>query len=555
MTVPKSLLVSQTGVDLLRNPILNKGSVFTDSERIEFELQGLIPPHISTMEDQLQRVWENFECLETPLQKHIQLRALQDRNETLFYAFVLRNLAEILPIIYTPTVGQAVQEHGHIFRSSRGLYLNPSNIDCIDAIMNHFEGIELIVATDGEGILGIGDQGIGGMGIPVGKLSLYTAGAGINPSACLPVVLDVGTNNDRLLADPLYLGVRQQRLRGKKYFDFVDKFVQGVKRNMPNALVQWEDFSKQNAFSILERHGEDILSFNDDIQGTGAMALAGILSALRISNQAFLDQVFVVFGAGAGGVGIAQQIYVAFLREGLSAEEAKAKIYTVDSAGLIIEGRDALDEYKKPFAHDVSLASNWELVNPPQIGLLDTLINARATVLIGVSGQPNTITENMTETLLANTSRPIVFPLSNPTSKTEVQPRDLYRWTDGKALVATGSPFENVRHDGVEFRIGQGNNSFVFPGIGLGAIAVGAKKITNDMCTAAAFALHEETPLDKSAVFPSIETFREVALNVAIAVAEEAVRSGVSELRSPEGLEPLIRKRMWNPVYVPYRRS
>ncbi len=507
------------------------------------------------MEDQLQRVWENFECLETPLQKHIQLRALQDRNETLFYAFVLRNLAEILPIIYTPTVGQAVQEHGHIFRSSRGLYLNPSNIDCIDAIMNHFEGIELIVATDGEGILGIGDQGIGGMGIPVGKLSLYTAGAGIDPSACLPVVLDVGTNNDRLLADPLYLGVRQQRLRGKKYFDFVDKFVQGVKRNMPNALVQWEDFSKQNAFSILERHGEDILSFNDDIQGTGAMALAGILSALRISNQAFLDQVFVVFGAGAGGVGIAHQIYVALLREGLSAEEAKAKIYTVDSVGLIIEGRDALDAYKKPFAHDGSLVSNWELVNPPQIGLLDTLINARATVLIGVSGQPSTITEKMTETLLANTSRPIVFPLSNPTSKSEVHPRDLYRWTDGKVLVATGSPFDNVRHDGVEFRIGQGNNSFVFPGIGLGAIAVGAKKITNDMCTAAAFALHDETPLDKSAVFPSIGAFREVALNVAIAVAEEAVRSGVSELRSPEGLEPLIRKRMWNPVYVPYRRS
>ena len=551
----KELKISQTGIDLLHNPLLNKGTAFTEAERTEFELHSWLPCYVSTMEEQLQRIRENFDRLETPLEKYIQLRALQDRNETLFYAFILKNIEDALPIIYTPTVGQACEEYSHIFRFPRGLYICTGTIDLIGQIMSRLKGIDLIVATDGEGILGIGDQGIGGMGISIGKLSLYTAGAGIPPSVCLPVTLDVGTNNESLLADPLYLGVRQKRLRGDAYFDFVDRFVQGVKRHRPNALIQWEDFSKQNAFSILERYREDMLSFNDDIQGTGAMGLAGILSALRISRQELTDQVFIVFGAGAGGIGIAQQIHTALIQRGLSAEEAKRRIYAIDSRGLITEGRGGVDEYKKRFAHHPALTSGWRLENANEVSLLDTVVNAKATVLIGTSGQPNTFTEKIAKGMLANTPRPIIFPLSNPTAKTEAQPIDLYRWTDGKAIVATGSPFPDVEYNGVQCRVGQGNNAFVFPGIGLGAIAVRARQITDEMCTAAAFALHEATPPDKSAVFPPIGQFREVAECVAIAVAQEAIRSGIAEIEQVDRVEETIKERMWHPTYVPYQRG
>ena len=553
---PKALEVSQRGIDLLRNPLLNKGTAFPESERTDFGLHALLPPHVSTMEEQFQRVRENFDRLETPLKKYIQLRALQDRNETLFYAFILHNIEDTMPIVYTPTVGQACQEYSRIFRFSRGLYISPNNINQIDIIMHGFAGVELIVATDGEGILGIGDQGVGGMGIPIGKLSLYTAGAGIHPSACLPITLDVGTNNEDLLADPLYLGIRQERIRGDEYFDFIDKFVQGVKRNLPNVLIQWEDFSKQNAFSILDRYSEGVLSFNDDIQGTGAMALAGIFTALKTSEQAFTNQVFIIFGAGAGGIGIARQIYAALIKEGLSADEAKRRIYTIDSRGLITEGRDGVDAYKKPSAHDPALISDWRLANPARVSLMDVIINAKATVLIGASGQPNTITEEMAKAMLANTPRPIIFPLSNPTSKTEARPAELYRWTDGKAIVATGSPFPPVEYNAVRYRIGQGNNAFVFPGIGLGAIALRARQVTDDMCTAGAFALHQGT-LDSNevdgAVFPSIERFREIGLQVAVAVAEEAIRSGVAQVGEIDNIEEAIVERMWYPVYVPYR--
>ncbi len=546
--------VSQTGIALLRTPLLNKGTAFPEAERTEFELHGLLPPHISTIAEQLQRVRENFDRLETPLEKYIQLRALQERNETLFYAFTLKHIEDALPIIYTPTVGQACQEYSHIFRFPRGLYISPDNIDQIDGMMKHFQGIKLIVATDSEGILGIGDQGIGGMGIPIGKLSLYTAGAGIHPSVCLPVMLDVGTDNAALLADPLYLGIRQKRLQDDAYFDFVEKFVQGVRRNLPNALIQWEDFSKQRAFSILDQYREQVLSFNDDIQGTGAMAFAGILTALKISGQPLKEQVFIIFGAGAGGVGTARQIYTAFIKDGLSADEAKLRIYTLDSRGLVTVGRDGVDAYKIPFAHEPALISDWRLANPTRVSLLDTIINARGTVLIGTSGQPNTFTEEMAVAMLANTPRPIIFPLSNPTSKTEAHPADLYRWTAGKAIVATGSPFPPVEHNGIQYRIGQGNNAFVFPGIGLGALSVRARQITDEMCTAAALALHEATKGD-NAVFPRIQRFREIARCVAVAVAQKALRSGVAAIQSVDDIETLIEENMWHPAYVPYRRG
>ncbi len=548
----EELQISQTGGDLLHNPILNKGTAFTFAERTAFELHALLPPHVSTMTEQLQRVGENFDRLKTPLEKYIQLRALQDRNETLFYAFILSNIEETMPIIYTPTVGQACSEYSHIFRRPRGLYICPNTIDLIDPILRRFQGIELIVATDGEGILGIGDQGVGGMGIPIGKLSLYTAGAGIHPAACLPVMLDVGTSNEALLADPLYLGTRQKRLRGDAYFDFMDRFVSGVKRNLKNATIQWEDFSKQNAFFLLNRYREEILSFNDDIQGTGAMALAGVLSALRISGSALRDEVFVIFGAGAGGIGVAQQIYAALLKEGLKANQAKSQIYAIDSRGLITVGRDGVDEYKKPFAHDRDRVSGWRLANPDQIDLLDTIQNGKATVLIGTSGQPNTFTEELARAMLKNTPRPIIFPLSNPTANTEAQPADLYRWTDGKAIVATGSPFPPVEYNDVQHLIGQGNNAFVFPGLGLGAIAVGARQITDEMCTAAAVALHEATR-DSGTVFPSIRQFRAIAQAVAFAVARDAIFSGVAARKDVDEIEAAIVDRMWYPTYVPYR--
>ena len=547
------LEVSETGIDLLRNPILNKGSAFSDSERSEFELHILLPSHVFTMEEQLQRVRENFDRLETPLQKYIQLRALQDRNETLFYAFVLKNIADTMPIIYTPTVGEAVEEYSHIFRFPRGLYVCPGTVDRVDEVLRRFQGIVLMVVTDGEGILGIGDQGIGGMGIPVGKLSLYTAGAGIRPDRCLPVTLDVGTDNEDLLTDPLYLGIRRRRLRGDAYFDLVDRFVQAVRRNLPNALIQWEDFSKQNAFSILDRYRKQAPSFNDDIQGTGAMALAGVLTALKRANQKLRAQVFVVFGAGAGGIGVARQILAALVREGVDTAEAKSRIYTLDSRGLITVGRAGVDEYKQPLAHAPDAVSGWRVKNPNRISLLDTVVNAKATVLIGTSGQPETFTEDIARAMIANTPRPIIFPLSNPTSKTEARPADLYRWTAGRAVVATGSPFPPVEYGGGRHRIGQGNNAFVFPGIGLGALTVRAREITDDMCTVAAASLHQATA-DGDAVFPPIEKFRAVAESVAIGVAQEAIRAGVAENREIDDLEATIRAAMWYPSYLSYRR-
>ena len=380
--------ISKTGMDLLRDTILNKGSAFTEDERTEFLLHGLLPPHVATMDEQLQRAHENFNRAETPMLKYIYLRALQERNETLFYTFIMRNLEETIPIIYTPTVGAAVEEYSHIFRRPRGLFISPKSIDRIDEILKNlpYLDIEMIVVTDNEAILGLGDQGIGGMGIPIGKLAIYVAEAGIRPTACLPVTLDVGTNNEKLLNDPVYLGIRSKRLRSEKYFAFIDAFVQGIKRNLPNAIIQWEDFSKQNAFTVLDKYKNYITSFNDDIQDTGAIALAGALSALKIIDQKLKDQVFVIFGAGAGGIGIGRRIYTGLLKAGLSSSEAKSRIYTIDSKGLVVEDRQNLEEYKKQFSAKREHLYDWKLANSDRIELLDVVINAKPTVLYGTSG-------------------------------------------------------------------------------------------------------------------------------------------------------------------------
>ncbi|TNF45230.1 NAD-dependent malic enzyme [bacterium] len=553
--------IDTDGVELLHNPILNKGSAFNIEERKLFKLEGLLPPAVSTLELQVARRWESFNEKTSDLEKYIFLRALQDRNETLFYALLLKNLDEMIPIVYTPTVGLACQRFSHIFRFTRGIFLSPDNIDSVDDIFQSlpYTDIEMIVVTDSEGILGIGDQGIGGMGIPVGKLSLYIAGAGICPANCLPVTLDVGTNNEELLEDPLYLGIRKQRIRGDEYYDFVDKFVKAVERNFPNTVLQWEDFSKQNAFTLLEKYRNEIPSFNDDIQGTGAVTLAGIQGALRITGEELSEQVFAILGAGAGGIGVARQICSNLMEEGLSREEARDRIYVLDSRGVIHEARDGVDEYKREFSRKSGFAQGWSLGNPDMISLLDIVKNGGASVLIGLSGVGGSFDEELIREMGKRVDKPIIFPLSNPTDKTEAIPEDIYRWTDGKAIVATGSPFPDVSFGGKVFVLGQGNNVFIFPGVGLGALLVGAQLITDEMLTVAGKKLSELVSQDRltmNCVYPPMSDLRSLCGEIAVEVAGKAVEQGVARKPAdPDKLKEKVKSRMWSPKYARFKRG
>jgi malate dehydrogenase (oxaloacetate-decarboxylating)/malate dehydrogenase (oxaloacetate-decarboxylating)(NADP+) len=553
--------IDTDGVELLHNPILNKGSAFTIEERKLFKLEGLLPPAVSTLDMQVARRWESFNEKTSDLEKYIFLRALQDRNEVLFYALLLENLDEMIPIVYTPTVGLACQRFSHIFRFTRGIFLSPDNIDTVDDIFQSlpYTDIEMIVVTDSEGILGIGDQGIGGMGIPVGKLSLYIGGAGICPANCLPITLDVGTNNEELLEDPLYLGIRKNRIRGDEYYDFVDKFVNGVKRNFPKAILQWEDFSKQNAFTLLEKYRNVVPSFNDDIQGTGAVTLAGIKGALRIKGENLSDQVFAILGAGAGGIGVARQICADLVEEGLSVEEAREKIYVLDSRGVIYEGRGGVDEYKREFSRKSGFAQGWSLESPDSISLLDTVKNGGVSVLIGLSGVAGSFSEELVTELARRVDRPIIFPLSNPTDKTEAVPEDIYKWTDGKAIVATGSPFPDVEYGSKVFVLGQGNNVFIFPGVGLGALLVGAQLITDEMLTVAGKRLSELVSQDRLAlncVYPPMSDLRNLCVEIAVEVAKKAMEQGVARKTvDPDKLGEKVKSRMWAPQYATFKRG
>lgn len=549
--------VAKKGLPLLQSPILNKGSAFSREERDRFELAGYLPPYISNMEEQLLRVEENFKRERTPLTKYTYLRALQDRNETLYYAFITRNLEKVIPIIYTPTVGEACRQYSHIFRRARGLCITPENIHCIDNMFKYTrkKDIEIIVATDNEGVLGLGDLGIGGMGIPIGKLSLYVAGAGIHPSGTLPITLDVGTNNQELLSDPLYLGLRQERLRGSKYFEFMDRFVEGIKRNCPGTVLQWEDLSRQNAFTILQRYQKKIPSFNDDIQGTGAVILGGTLAALKIKKEALTNQVFVFYGAGAGGMGIGNQILNSLIKEGLTQKEAASRVYAMDPFGLIVKERTGLEDYKKAFAKDIESVRQWTKKDPANITLKEVVKETRATVLYGTSGQPGAFTEEVVMTMSKNTDRPIIFALSNPTSKSEALPKDIYHWSQGRAVVATGSPFPKLRYGPKLFRIGQGNNVFVFPGIGLGAVVSKAKEITDNMITSAAYAVCDQVAkkdLEDGYVYPQIKRLREVSKAVAYYVAKEAVNSKKAPRLPEKNIIKKIEEKMWVPRYLPY---
>ncbi|MCS3454604.1 NAD-dependent malic enzyme [Aeromonas rivuli] len=549
--------VSLTGTDLLNNRYLNKSTAFTEQERADFDLDGLLPPQVQTFEAQLERVYQGFQSACSDIEKYQYLRALQDRNETLFYALISLHVEEMTPIIYTPTVGKACQEFSHRFQKARGLYITPQNVEDMGSQARHFDGkgIRIIVVTDSQGILGIGDQGVGGMGIPIGKLSLYTLGAGIHPACCLPIALDVGTDNQALLDDPMYLGQPHRRIRGKEYDDFIDKFVAGVKRHFPNAVLQWEDFSKSNAFNNLACYQQALPSFNDDIQGTGAVVLAGIIGAVKFKGETLGQQNYLVYGAGAGGVGVADQICAGMIREGLDPQAARDRIYILDTQGLVCDNREGLDEYKRRYAKPGLLLAQWDVQG--KAGLTEVLRHVPITVLLGTSGAGGAFQEQHIKLMLEHCEHPMVFPLSNPTANCEALPEDIYRWSQGKAIVATGSPFADVEHQGERYRIGQGNNVFIFPGVGLAAIVSQVKEIGADIFTTAAFALAEcvsEADLARGTVFPPIRDLRAISVRVATAVLKDIVRRDPTHPLIGQDLEQHILSHMWEPTYLPYRK-
>ena len=561
-TGEKYLPVRLRGQALMTDPVLNKGTAFTREERAALGIQGLIPPSICTIEKQLERVYENYRLQPGDLDRYLYLVALQDRNETLFYRLLSEHVEEMTPIVYTPTVGLACERFSHIYRRPRGLYITPDDTGRMRELLSElrYSEVSVIVATDGEGILGLGDQGAGGMGIPIGKLALYTLGAGIHPARCLPVCLDVGTNNAQLRSDPLYLGTQRPRLEGDAYYRVLDEFVEAVAEIFPSTLLQWEDFSKQKAWTVLERYRDRICSFNDDIQGTGAITLAGVLSVCAVTGRGLADHRFVVHGAGAGGGGIIQVLLAALSEAGLSAAEARARVVGLDSRGLILANRPGLEAFKHGLAADPALVSDWRLDDPNNITLNDVVANFQPTVLIGTSGQPGCFTEAIIREMVRHVERPAIFALSNPTSKTEVLPTDALAWTDGRALVATGSPFEPVEYGAAQHRIGQGNNVFCFPGIGLGVIASGARCVTDGMLLAAARAVAGEvspSSIGAGCVYPEMERLHPISRAVALAVAQTGISEGVAEdgleNTDAEAVAARVDAHMWYPDYLAYR--
>ena len=547
------------GFQLLRLPLLNKGTAFTEDERARLGLEGLLPPQFDGLEGQLQRLEARYALIDDPLERHVFLRLLQDRNEVLFYAFVARHLERVLPIIYTPTVGQAVQEFSAIYRVPRGLTITAATAPrAAEALANvPLDDVRLIVATDASAILGIGDQGWGGMAISIGKLAIYTVAGGIGPDKTLPVALDVGTDRASLRDDRHYLGVREPRLRGAAYLEVVDRFVEAVRARYPKAVLQWEDLAKDTAFDVLERYRTVLPSFNDDIQGTGAVMLAGLLSACRLKGERLADQRIVISGAGAGGIGVAWAIVEGLVREGLTREDAHARVAVLDSRGVLHDGRD-LDAYKRPFALPADVVSGWA-ADGATPGLLETVRGLRATALIGLSGQGGQFGEEVVRAVHDHTDRPIVFPVSNPTANTEVLPADALRWTDGQALVAAGSPFDPVELEGRTYPIGQGNNAFVFPGLGFGAVLARARTVTDSMVLAGAYALAAYTAaLHPERVYPPVADLRAVSVEVAAAVMGAASVDGVADEPAVAGMDhdarvAYVQERFWEPRYLPYR--
>lgn len=556
----RTVETDRTGHNILNMPVLNKGSAWSEEERVGLGLLGLLPHHVSSIEEQLARVYRNYQQRTSNLDRYLYLTDLQDRNETLFYRLLLEHITEMMPIIYTPEVGVACQRYSHLFHRPRGLFIDYPHRDHIETMLRawHFaDQVRVIVVTDGERILGLGDQGMGGIGIPIGKLTLYTLYAGIHPATTLPIVLDVGANNPALLNDPLYLGWRHERVRGREYDDFIEQFVTAVEKVFPHALLQWEDFAKDNARNLLERYRDRILSFNDDIQGTGAVTLAGWLAAVEIAGVPLADQRIVMLGAGSAATGIAEQIVAVMVEAGIPLEQARRTIWLIDSRDLVHTRRTGLEAAKMLYAQPYERLEGWTREGRETFTLYDIVANVHPTCLIGTSAQPGAFDERTIREMARYVERPIIFPLSNPTSKSEAVPADLIAWTEGRALVATGSPFEPVTYGGRTFTIGQCNNVFIFPGVGLGVIAVGAKRVTDAMFIAAARALSAFSPARQdptASLYPALTQVRDVSRAVALAVAAEAVRSGLAAPLSAEEQAARIDATMWTPVYPQVRR-
>ncbi len=562
MTSQKSkkrpLYIPYAGPILLETPLLNKGSAFTEYERQTFNLEGLLPAKIETIDDQVARCYQQFKGFNNNLDKHIYLRNIQDTNETVFFKLIVEHIEETMPIIYTPTVGKACQDFSKIYRRKRGLFISYPDRDRIDDMLQNAtkHNVKVIVVTDSERILGLGDQGIGGMGIPIGKLSLYTACGGISPAYTQPITLDVGTNNEELLNDPLYMGWRHKRITGDEYYEFVEKFIQAVLRRWPNALLQFEDFAAHHATPLLEKYRDRLCCFNDDIQGTAAVTVGTLLAACKNSGRQLKDQRIVFLGAGSAGCGIAEQIIEQMKREGLSDEQAREQIYLLDSRGLVTDDLEYLKPFQRPVAQKRSATEGWTRNDNGRVDFFNTVKHAKPTILVGVSGQPGVFNEDIVKMMMQHTDAPIILPLSNPTSQCEALPEDVLKWTDGKAIVATGSPFEPVELNGKTYPIAQCNNAYIFPGVGLGVLASKATRVTENMLMASSEALAEcAQEYDSNALLPPLSDIRNVSKIIAKAVARQAMEDDVAVTISDEALDEKIEANFWIPEYRDYRRT
>lgn len=560
MKPSKPIYISYAGPALLETPLLNKGSAFSEKERRAFNLIGLLPPRYENIEEQVQRAYMQYKSFAEPINRHIYLRVVQDNNETLFYRLLQEHLVEMLPIIYTPTVGAACEHFSDIYRSARGIFVSYNERQYMDDILRSVtkDRVKVIVVTDGERVLGLGDQGVGGMGIAIGKLSIYTACGGISPAYTLPVALDVGTNNKTLLDDPYYMGVRNPRVTGEEYDEFVDMFINAAQERWPGVLIQFEDFAQPNAMPILQRHRERVCCFNDDIQGTAAVTLGTLLSACRKKGEALREQTIVFVGSGSAGCGIAELIISAMTNEGLSDDQARARVFMVDRFGLLTEGMQDLLDFQERLVQPQSALKQWELTaDSDYASLIDVISNTKASILIGVSGKAGLFTEDVVRQMHSSCPRPIILPLSNPSKHVEAHPSDVLAWTDGEAIVATGSPFDEVEYDGNMVAISQCNNSYVFPGVGLGVISCKARLVSDEMLMVASTTLAELSPGQEdqsSAVLPPLTALSKISREIAFKVAKTALAQELARDMTDEELLAAIDRNFWTPAYREYRR-
>jgi malate dehydrogenase (oxaloacetate-decarboxylating) len=545
------------GTDLLNIPTLNKGTAFTDEERTKLGLNGLLPPHIESPDEQVGRAYDAYQRKNNDLERHIYMRALQDTNEVLFYRLLLDHIEELMPIVYTPVVAQGCQQFSHIYRRPRGLFISYPMRGSIPTLLRNRPNpdVDLIVVTDGERSLGIGDQGVGGLAIPIGKLSIYTLIGGIHPARTLPIVLDVGTNNPELLRDPDYLGWRHERVSGHDYYDFVDQFVQSVKQELPDTCLQWEDFATQHARPILERYRDQLLAFNDDIQGTAAVTMGAILGAIKATGKSLKDQQIVFLGAGSAAVGVADYLRGAMVAEGLSEPEARSRFWIIDKDGLLHSARTDLTPEQRLYARPSDRVADCPRTSKRNISFADVIRKVNATILIGLSTTGGAFTKAIVREMARKVERPIILPLSNPTERSEAKAEDLVRWTDGRTLVATGSPFAPVSYDGSTIPIAQCNNAYIFPAVGLGLVASRARRVTDGMMMVAARALGENSPAltdPRGALLPALKDLRRVALEIAVAIGLEAQQTGLAPQTTPQELRRRVTSTQWTPVYSPY---